>query len=159
MGTKTQVKAPARHHAWTRAVGRPQAGRAATTGRVLLGGYFVAMAMVNVFITLPSAESVYAGLADLTWPGFIWIPEQVIQPLAAPFTVVLVCWELLVAVLLLQRGRAARVGLWMVLAQMVALAPFLGWFQVPNWLTAALVLLLLRYEHQRNLLDLLRSIR
>src|SRR6187399_1317092 len=91
---------------------RPEAGRWATAGRLLLGFYFFAMVLVNVFITLPSAKKVYSGLTDLTWPGFVWIPEQVIEPMAAPFTMALIAWECAVGVLLLSRGRAVRLGLW-----------------------------------------------
>ena len=134
---------------------RPAAGRGATAGRLLLGVYFFAMALVNVFITLPSAKEVYAGLVDLTWPGFVWIPEQVIQPVAGPFTVALIAWECALGVLLLSRGRAVRLGLWAVLLQVLALAPFLGWYEIPNLLTAVLVVWLLRREHVRSLRDML----
>jgi hypothetical protein len=115
-----------------------------------LGFYFFAMVLVNVFITLPSATKVYARLADLTWPGFVWIPEHVIEPMAAPFTMALITWECAVGVLLLSRGRAVRLGLWAVLFQVLALAPFLGWYEIPNLLTAVLVVGLLRRQHDRS---------
>lgn len=134
---------------------RPEAGRWATASRLLLGLYFFAMVLVNVFITLPAAKEVYAGLGDLTWPGFAWIPEQVIQPVAGPFTVALIAWECTVGALLLSRGRAARLGLWAVLLQVLALAPFLGWYEIPNLLTALLVVWLLRREHRRSLPQIL----
>ncbi len=136
---------------------RPEAGRWATAGRILLGFYFFAMVLVNVFITLPSATKVYAGLADLTWPGFVWIPEQVIEPMAAPFTMALIVWECAVGVLLLSRGRAVRLGLWAVLFQVLALAPFLGWYEIPNLLTAVLVVWLLRREHDRSFPQMLAA--
>ena len=134
---------------------RPCAGKWATAGRLTLGVYFFAMALVNVFITLPSAKEVYAGLVDLTWPGFVWIPEQVIQPVAGPFTVALIAWECGIGGLLLSRGRAVRLGLWAVLLQVLALAPFLGWYEIPNLLTAVLVVWLLRREHPRSLWEIL----
>ena len=129
---------------------RPEAGRWATAARLLLGFYFFAMVLVNVFIVLPSAKEKYAGLADLTWPGFVWIPEQVIEPIDAPFTIALLAWECAVGVLLLSRGRAVRMGLWAVLFQVLALAPFLSWYEIPNLLTAVLVVWLLRREHDRS---------
>jgi hypothetical protein len=134
---------------------RPGAGRGATAGRLLLGFYFLAMVLVNLFITLPSAKKVYAGLVDLTWPGFVWIPEQVIEPVAGPFTMALIAWECTVGVLLLSRGRAVRLGLWAVLFQVLALAPFLGWYEIPNLLTAVLVVWLLRREHDRSVPQML----
>jgi hypothetical protein len=57
---------------------RPEAGGWATAARLVLGFYFFAMVVVNVFIMLPNARENYAGLADLTWPGFVWVPEVVI---------------------------------------------------------------------------------
>lgn len=138
---------------------RPGAGRWATPGRLLLAVYFFAMVLVNLFITLPSAKRVYAGLADLTWPGFVWIPEHVIEPVAGPFTMVLIAWECAVGALLLSRGRAVRLGLWAVLFQMLALAPFLGWYEIPNLLTAVLVVWLLRSEHDRSFSQVLGAYR
>lgn len=137
---------------------RPPAGRAATTARLGLGLYFFAMVLVNVFITLPNAKDVYAGLADLTWPGFVWVPEVVIDPAAVAFTLLLIAWEVAVGLLLLSRGRAVRLGLWAVLLQVLALAPFLGWYEIPNLLTAALVVWLLRRQHERSAVEILRAL-
>lgn len=137
---------------------RPPAGRAATTARLALGLYFFAMAMVNVFVMLPNARDNYADLADLSWPGFAWVPEVVIDPVAVPFTVLLIVWEIAVGVLLLSRARAARLGLWAALVQVLALAPFLGWYEIPNLLTAAVVVWLLRRRHDRSAVEVLRSL-
>lgn len=135
---------------------RPEAGRWATAGRLLLGFYFFAMVLVNAFVALPyPAKEIYADLADLTWPGFVWIPEHVIEPMAVPFTVALIVWESAVGVLLLSRGRAVRLGLWAVLFQVLALAPFLGWYEIPNLLTAVLVVWLLGRAHDRSLPQML----
>lgn len=138
---------------------RPPAGRAATTVRLGLGLYFFAMVLVNVFIMLPNARENYARMADLTtWPGFVWVPEVVIDPVAVPFTLLLIVWEVAVGLLLLSRGRAVRLGLWAVLFQVLALAPFLGWYEIPNLLTAALVVWLLRRQHERSAIEILRSL-
>jgi hypothetical protein len=137
---------------------RPPAGRAATTARLGLGLCFFAMVLVKVFITLPNAKDVYAGLADLTWPGFVWVPEVVIDPAAVAFTLLLIAWEVAVGLLLLSRGRAVRLGLWAVLLQVLALAPFLGWYEIPNLLTAALVVWLLRRQHERSAVEILTAL-
>lgn len=137
---------------------RPPAGRAATAARLGLGLYFFAMVLVNVFIMLPNARENYAGLADLTWPGFVWVPEVVIDPVAVPFTLLLIVWEAAVGLLLLSRGRAVRLGLWAALFQVLALAPFLGWYEIPNLLTAALVVWLLRRRQERSAVEILRSL-
>ena len=116
------------------------------------------MVLVNVFIMLPNARDNYAGLADLTWPGFVWVVEVVIDPVAVPFTLLLIVWEAAVGFLLLSRGRAARLGLWAALFQVLALAPFLGWYVIPNLLTAALLIWLLRRRHERGAVETLRSL-
>jgi lysylphosphatidylglycerol synthetase-like protein (DUF2156 family) len=137
---------------------RPPAGRAATTVRLVLGLYFFAMVLVNLFVMLPNARDNYAALADLTWPGFVWVPEVVIDPVAVPFTLLLIVWEVAVGLLLLSRGRAVRLGLWAALFQVLALAPFLGWYEIPNLLTAAVVVWLLRRTHERTAVEIVRSL-
>jgi hypothetical protein len=67
----------------------------------------------------------------------------------------LIVWEVAVGLLLLSRGRAVRLGLWAVLFQVLALAPFLGWYEIPNLLTAMVVVWLLRREHDRSLTQVL----
>jgi hypothetical protein len=84
------------------------AGRWATVGRLALGGYFLLMAGVNIGVTLPNAHVTYSGLGKLSWPHFVWIPELISGPVAVPFTVLLIVWEVVVGVLLL--GRAKQYG-------------------------------------------------
>ena len=132
---------------------RPRAGRWATVGRFALGGYFLLMAGVNMSVTLPNADATYDGLAELSWPHFAWVPELISGPLALPFTVFLIVWEVVVGVLLLSRGRAVRIALWAALFQMVALAPFLGWYELANLATAVLVAALLTRDHTRTVSD------
>lgn len=137
---------------------RPPAGRAATTARLCLGLYFFSMVLVNVFVMLPNARENYAALAALTWPGFAWVPEVVIDPVAVPFTLLLIAWEVAVGLLLVSRGRAVRLGLWAALFQVLALAPFLGWYEIPNLLTAAVAVWLLRRTHEHSAVEILRSL-
>jgi hypothetical protein len=144
-------------HASTRPTTRPRAGRWATAGRFGLAIYFFLMgAGVNVFIMLPAAEANYDGLAKLSWPHFAWIPELISATFAVPFTIALIAWEIALAVLLLSRGLAVRVALWAALFQVLALAPFLGWYEVPNLATAVLVGALLTRDHDRTAVDVLR---
>ena len=106
---------------------RPRAGRWATIGRFALGGYFLLMAGVNIGVTLPNAGATYDALATLSWPHFARVPELISGPLAVPFTIFLIGWEVAIGLLLLGKGRAVRIALWAVLFQVLALAPFLGW--------------------------------
>ena len=138
----------------SRATGRRQAGRWATVGRLALAVYFLLMAGVNIGITLPNGAATYDGLAQLSWPHVAQIPE-LISAFAVPFTIALIAWEIALGLLLLSRGRAVRVALWGALFQMVALAPFLGWYEVANLATAVLVAALLTRDHDRSALDIL----
>lgn len=132
---------------------RPRAGRWATAGRLTLAGYFLLMAAVNIAVTLPNADATYDGLARLSWAPFAWIPELISGPAAVPFTVLLILWEIMIGVLLLRRGRAVRIALWAVLFQVLALAPFLGWYELANLATAVLVGGLLTRDHDRTVGD------
>lgn len=127
-----------------------------SAARFALGGYFTAMAGVNVLVTLQDPEGVYRSLAALSWPGFAWIPEFLAQPIGGPFTVALIVWEAGVAVLLLSKGTLVRLGLIAALLQLVALAPFLGWYELANVATAVLVVALLRRDHDSTVIDVLR---
>jgi hypothetical protein len=73
-----------------------------------------------------------------------------------PFTAALVVWEAGVAFLLLSKGRLVRLGLIAALLQLVALAPFLGWYELANVATAILVVALLRRDHDSTAVDVLR---
>jgi hypothetical protein len=144
-------------YAPARPTNRPRAGRWATAGRFVLAIYFFLMgAGVNVFIMLPNAEANYDGLAKLSWPHFAWVPELISANFAVPFTIALIAWEIALAVLLLSKGLAVRVALWAALFQVLALAPFLGWYEVPNLATAVLVGALLTRDHDRTAVDVLR---
>lgn len=113
------------------------------------------MAGVNVLVTLQDPAGAYSGLAALSWPGFAWIPEFLAQPIGGAFTVALVVWEACVALLLLSKGRLVRLGLIAALLQLVALAPFLGWYELANVATAILVVALLRRDHDSTAVDVL----
>ena len=132
---------------------RARAGRWATVGRLALGGYFLLMAGVNIAVTLPNADATYDGLTKLSWPHFAWVPELISGPLAVPFTAFLIVWEVVIGVLLLGRGQAVRIALWAALFQMLALAPFLGWYELANLATAVVVGALLTREHNQTVSD------
>ncbi len=135
---------------------RTRAGRWATAGRLALAVYFFLMAGVNVAVTLPNAEATYGGLAKLSWPYFAWVPEFISGSLAVPFTALLILWEVAIGVLLLGKGRPVRIALWAVLFQMLALAPFLGWYELANLPIAVLAAALLTRDHDRTVLDVVR---
>lgn len=68
----------------------------------------------------------------------------------------LVAWEIALGVLMLSGGRAVRVALWAALFQVLALAPFVGWYAVANLATAVLVIALSTRSHDRTVIDVIR---
>jgi len=114
------------------------------------------MAVVNALVTLPNADAVYRGLAELSWPGFAWLPQHLVQPVGAPYTVALITWELGIAALLMSKGRAVRLGLFGALLQLVGLAPFLAWYELANLATAVVVVALLPRSYDQNVVDVIR---
>jgi hypothetical protein len=75
------------------------------------GGFFLAMATYNATVTLPNAAQSYTDIANnLAWPGFDWLLLHLVVPAAVPPTVLLVAFEVAVAVLVLSTGRQVRLG-------------------------------------------------
>ena len=122
----------------------PIAGRWRNAARIGFGGFFIAMAAYNATVVLPNAAESYRGVAELSWPGFDWL------------TVLLVAFEVGVAVLVLSKGRRVRVGLLAAVAFMTGLAPFMSWYELANVPLVAGALALLARDYDRSLLDMVR---
>ena len=136
---------------------RPAAGAWRNAARLGFGGFFLAMATYNATVTLPNAAESYTDFADnLAWPGVDWLLLHLVVPAAVPLTVLLVAFEVSVALLVLSTGRRVRLGLLAVVAFMVGLAPLLSWYELANVPLVALALLLLGRDYDRSLLDLVR---
>jgi hypothetical protein len=124
--------------------------------RICFGVFFLAMAAYNMFVTLPSAEESFEGFADQSWPGFDWLVVHLVQPVAVPFVVLLILFEMSVAVLVLSKGRPVRLAQLAALVFLVGLAPFTSWYWLANVPLIAWVLVLLQRDHDRSLLDTIR---
>jgi hypothetical protein len=136
---------------------RPIAGAWRNAARLGFGAFFLAMATYNATITLPNAAESYKDIADnLAWPGVDWLLLHLVVPAAVPLTVLLIAFEVGVAVLVLSKGRRVRVGLLAAIAFMVGLAPLLSWYELANVPLVALALLLLGRDYTRSLWDLVR---
>lgn len=134
---------------------RQIAGKGLDAARLALAGFWLVMAGFNVVVTLPQAELAYQGLADISWPGFDWIISNIVQPVAIPFTIALIAWEIGIAALVFSKGIQVRIGLLAALVQVVALAPFLGWYELPNIPLAIWIWLLLQRNYDRSVLDMI----
>jgi hypothetical protein len=74
---------------------------------------------------------------------------------AVAFRIVFIVWEVVGGLLLLSRGRAVRIALWAAMSQVLALAPFLGWYELANLATAVVVGALLTRDHNRTARDVM----
>ena len=138
---------------------RPPAGRWLTGARVAFGAFFVAMAAYNAVVVVPRAADAYRDVAHVSWPGVDRLVLELVVPVATPLAVALVAFELGVALLVLSAGDTVRAGLLAAIVFMVALAPLMSLYELANVPLIVLALVLLTREHERSLLDVLRSIR
>jgi hypothetical protein len=136
---------------------RPIAGRWRNAARLAFGGFYLAMATYNVTVSLPNAAASYTDIAhDLAWPGFDWLMLHLVVPAAVPFTVLLIAFEVGVAVLVLSKGQRVRLGLLAAVAFQVGLAPLMSWYELGNVPLVAWALLLLARDYDRSLSDMVR---
>ena len=136
---------------------RPIAGGWRNAARLAFGGFYLAMATYNVTVVLPNAAALYTDIADeLAWPGFDWLLRQLVVPAAVPLTVLLIAFEVGVAVLVLSKGQRVRLGLLAAIAFQVGLAPLISWYELGNVPLVAWALLLLARDYDRSLYDMVR---
>jgi hypothetical protein len=70
--------------------------------------------------------------------------------------VLLIAFEVGVAVLVLSKGRQVRIGLLAAIAFMIGLAPLMSWYELANVPLVAGALALLARDYDRSLLDMVR---
>jgi hypothetical protein len=135
---------------------RPVAGRWRNAARIGFGGFFLAMAAYNTTVVLPNAAETYRSIAELSWPGFDWLMLHLVVPAGVPLTLLLIAFEVGVAVLVLSKGRRVRAGLLAAVAFMIGLAPLMSWYELANLPLVAWALALLARDYDRSLLDMVR---
>lgn len=129
---------------------RPQAGRWANVGRVVVGAYFLLGATFNAIVTYPDAAAVYEAFAELSWPVFDSFVRQVVLPLAQPVTLLVIAFEFAVGSLIVSRSRWTRRAIQAAVLWHVALIPFLSFYAIVNVVVAAAIALLLRRDYLRR---------
>lgn len=137
---------------------RTRPSRVAQVGRILVAIYFVLMALgVNALFTLRHPEW-YEAIADIAaFPPYAWLFREVIRPLATPLTLLLIAFELTVALLVLGRGKAVKLGLLAAILFQLAVAPAVSVYGLVNLPLAALQALLLRANFERPAFDWVRE--
>jgi hypothetical protein len=136
---------------------RPTAGTWRNAARLAFGGFYLAMATYNATVVLPNAAASYSDIANkLAWPGFDWLLLHLVVPAAVPLTVLLIAFEVSVALLVLSKGRQVRLGLLAAIAFMIGLAPLVSWYELGNVPLVAWALALLARDYDRSLWDMVR---
>ena len=127
-------------------------------GRLFLGIFFLAMAIgVNVVLVLVAPEQ-FVGLgadAPLT-PVFPWFFENVVALAPPLFGLLVVAYEVTIALMMLSRGRYAKWGLIGGIVFLIGITP-LGIWTLANPVLAAAMATLLRRDYDRSLPEMLRS--
>lgn len=136
---------------------QPTAGRIANLSRLFVGGVFIVSSGINVFVTLPRPEY-YSLFADMAlFPSYANMVRQIAVPNAMLISTLLVLYELTIGLLMLSKGRRVAVGVAGAVLFLLAITPAMGLYTLGNIVLAGLVALLLRYEYNRSLLDMLRA--
>ena len=134
---------------------RPTTGAWRNAARLAFGGFYLAMATYNTTVVLPNAAKSYTDIANnLAWPGFDWLMLHLVVPTAVPLTVLLIAFEVSVAVLVLSKGQRVRLGLLAAIAFQIGLTPLLSWYELGNVPLVAWALLLLARDYDHSLLDM-----
>jgi hypothetical protein len=133
-------------------------GIAAESARLVSAVYFVTMALgVNAAYLLRHPED-YDKLTDVAvLPPYKWLLRDVIRPRASRFTLLLIAFELTVALLLLGKGRAVKLGLVAAIAFQLAVIPGVAAYGLVNLPVVAVQALLLRQNFDRSGLDVVRG--
>jgi hypothetical protein len=130
------------------------AGSAANVGRLVWAWLFIISSMVNLMVTLPNPE-LYRDFADLTFlPFYRSLLVNLALPNATLVSALVVILELLAGVLLLSRGKAVRCGLILTAAWILFVTPAMGWYTLLSPILLIIPALLLRFDYDRSLLDL-----
>ncbi|MCK2212439.1 hypothetical protein MF672_001290 [Actinomadura sp. ATCC 31491] len=133
----------------------PSASVPYEVARAGFGVFYLAMVVVNLAVTLPGAQEFYPSIARISWPGFDWLVLHVVTPVAVPFTLLLIGFEIAVTALVLWRGAAVRIALVAAMVFMVGLAPFMSVYELGNVPLLVWAALLLRRDYPRTLPGLL----
>ncbi len=130
----------------------------AQAGRIIVALYFMVMALgVNGLYLLRHPEA-YDAIADLAvLAPYQWLLREVIRPLATPFTLLLIAFELAVALLVLSKGVAVRLGLIAGIVFQLAVIPGVAAYGLVNLPVVAAQALLLRTTFDRSVIDLVRD--
>ncbi len=125
--------------------------------RVIFGLVMVAGAVANTFMTLTQPE-IYASFADMSLiPLYRNLWYSLVVPYLEFWLALVIVFELTVGILILSKGPAVKVGLVGAILFFLFLVPF--WWQggsLLNIVFAVILALLLRYDHDASLIDMIR---
>jgi hypothetical protein len=132
--------------------------RVANIIRILFGLVMLAGAAANAFMAL-TQPGIYAPFADMSFLSLYrtaW--QSLVLPYLGAWLLLVVAFEVTMGVLLLSKGMWVRVGIVGTILFFLFLFPF--WWAGGAILTlvfAVILLLLLRYDYEDNIIDILRG--
>lgn len=126
--------------------------------RTFWGVFFIG-ALFNAAITLPNSTSLLRRFSELSAPGIDWIAREFMIPVAPILIGLVVMFEAAVGVLVLLRDPWARRGLFLAIAWMVLLVPFLSMYGIVNAILALSMLPLLARTYDNSLGDIVTRMR
>jgi hypothetical protein len=120
-----------------------------TAGRLLLVFVFFAGALYNLFVTLRAPAVELGRLIELSPLAFIReLASSVVLPYAGAFVIIVILFELSIAISVLLRVRVRRRAYMASLVFFVILLPLIGWYALSNLIWALPVLGLIRYDRE-----------
>jgi hypothetical protein len=126
-------------------------------GRAAIGGFFLLMAiMVNIVTTFTNPHSYTAWADTALLPVYQEIILRVVAPNPALLVLPVAAYEIAVAVALVWKGRAVKLGLVGAMLFLVGIMP-LGWEEVANVVLIAGLALLLRHAYPHSIPALVRA--
>ena len=124
--------------------------------RIVFGFVMLAGAAVNAFfaLTQPGIYDTFGDMAILPFYRNLW--RSLVVPNILVFLALTVLFELTTGILLLSEGAAVKVGMGMAILFFLALVPF--WWKggaIINVVFAVIMALLLCYDYDKNIVDLI----
>lgn len=127
-------------------------------GRIFTGLFFLVMALgINVVLVLIAPEQFVAlGTGAPVVPPYEWFFENVVALAPPLFGLLAAAYEIVVALMILYRGRYAKWGLMGGIVFLIGITP-LGVWTLANPILALALATLLRREYEKSFVGMLRS--
>jgi hypothetical protein len=127
-----------------------------TAGRIFVGIFFLVMAIgVNVVLVFVTPDQfVELGTNEPLVPLYLWFFESVVALVPPLFGLLAAAYEVTIALMMLSKGRYARLGLLGGIVFLIGITP-LGVWTLANPILAVAMALALRKEYDKSFVQML----